>query len=47
VKFAPGGYHLMCEQPKMKVGSKVPVAISLSNGATVLVAFQVRNAAGK
>src|SRR5215470_1584659 len=22
-KFAPGGYHLMCEQPKMKIGGKV------------------------
>src|ERR1041385_5390748 len=22
VKFAPGGYHLMCDQPKMKIGTK-------------------------
>src|SRR6185503_1186282 len=47
VKFAPAGYHLMCEQAKMKVGTKVPVSFSLSNGTTVVVAFQVRNAAGK
>jgi copper(I)-binding protein len=47
VKFAPGGYHLMCEQPKMKIGAKVPVSLSLSNGTTVVVAFQVKNAAGK
>src|SRR5689334_4774339 len=47
VKFAPAGYHLMCEQPKMKIGAKVPVSFSLSNGTTVVVAFQVRNAAGK
>ena len=47
VRFAPGGYHLMCEQPKMKIGAKVPVSFSLSNGTTVVVAFQVRNAAGK
>ncbi len=47
VKFSPGGYHLMCEQPKLKIGSKVPVSLSLSNGTTVVVAFQVRNAAGK
>jgi len=47
VKFAPGGYHLMCEQPKMKIGDRVPVSFSLSNGTTVVVAFQVRNAAGK
>src|SRR3569623_1938926 len=47
VKFAPGGYHLMCEQPKMKIGTKAPVSFTLSNGSTVVVAFQVRNAAGK
>lgn len=47
VKFAPGGYHLMCEQPKLKIGSKTPVSIALSNGTTVVVAFDVRNAAGK
>lgn len=47
VKFAPGGYHLMCEQPKLKIGTKAPVSISLSNGSTVVVAFQVKNAAGK
>jgi hypothetical protein len=47
VKFTPGGYHLMCEQPKMKIGAKVPVSFSLSNGTTVVVAFEVRNAAGK
>ena len=47
VQFAPAGYHLMCEQPKMKIGAKVPVSFSLSNGTTVVVAFQVRNAAGK
>jgi hypothetical protein len=47
VKFAPGGYHLMCEQPKMKIGAKVPVVINLSNGSAAVVAFEVRNAAGK
>ena len=47
VKFAPTGYHLMCEQPKMKIGAKVPVSFSLYNGTTVVVAFQVKNAAGK
>jgi periplasmic copper chaperone A len=47
VKFAPAGYHLMCERPRMKIGAKVPVSFSLSNGTTVVVAFQVRNAAGK
>ena len=47
VKFAPAGYHLMCEQPKMTIGARVPVSFSLSDGTTVVVAFQVRNAAGK
>jgi copper(I)-binding protein len=47
VKFTPGSYHLMCVQPKMKIGAKAPVSFSLSNGTTVVVAFQVRNAAGK
>ena len=47
VKFAPGGYHLMCESPKMKIGGKVPVLLHLSDGSTVAVGFQVRNAAGK
>src|SRR3954468_5836987 len=47
VKFAPGGYHLMCEAPKLKIGTKTPVEIRLSKGGTVVVAFQVRNAAGK
>jgi copper(I)-binding protein len=47
VKFAPGGYHLMCEQPRLRIGTKAPVAIHLSNGSTVVVAFDVKNAAGK
>ena len=47
VRFAPGGYHLMCDSPKMKLGAKVPVLLHLSDGSTVAVGFQVRNAAGK
>lgn len=47
VRFEPRGYHLMCEQPKMKIGAKVPVLLHLSDGSTVAVGFQVRNAAGK
>ena len=46
-KFAPGGFHLMCEQPKMKVGGKVAVALALSDGTTVTTAFAVRDARGK
>jgi copper(I)-binding protein len=47
VKFAPGGYHLMCEGAKMKIGTKVPVLLNLSDGTAVAVAFQVRGATGK
>ena len=47
VTFAPGGYHLMCEGAKMKIGTKVPVLINLSDGTSVAVAFQVRGATGK
>ena len=47
VTFAPGGYHLMCEGARMKIGTKVPVLINLSDGTAVAVAFEVRGATGK
>jgi copper(I)-binding protein len=47
VNFAPGGYHLMCDQPRMKIGSKVAVLLKLSDGSVVAVAFSVRGASGK
>ena len=47
VSFAPGGYHLMCEGARMKIGTKVPVSINLSDGSSVVVAFEVRGATGK
>ena len=47
VRFAPGGLHLMCEQPKMKIGAKAPVTLHLAGGSSVSVAFEVRGAAGK
>lgn len=49
VRFAPGGYHLMCENPtaKMKLGSKVAVLFKLSDGSSVAAGFVVKNAAGK
>src|ERR1700761_3366671 len=47
VKFAPGGYHLMCTDAKLKIGTKASVLINLSDGTSVAVAFQVRNATGK
>ena len=49
VAFAPGGYHLMCTDPtpRMKIGARVPVLLSLSDGTAVAVAFAVRGANGK
>lgn len=49
VRFSPGGYHLMCENPtaKMKVGARVGVLLKLSDGSSVAAGFDVRNAAGK
>ena len=47
VKFAPGGYHLMCTDPALKIGSRVPVTLHLSDGSSIVAAFQVRGAAGK
>jgi periplasmic copper chaperone A len=45
--FLPGGYHLMCDQPKMKVGAAAPVTLQLSDGSSVKVFFAVRDARGK
>ncbi len=49
VHFAPGGYHLMCENPtaKMKLGSKVGVLLKLSDGSSIAAGFMVKNATGK
>jgi hypothetical protein len=47
VRFAPGGYHLMCDQPKMKIGAKVPVLLHLSDGSTIAVGFAVKGASGQ
>ena len=47
IRFAPGGYHLMCEQPKMKIGAKVPVVLQLSDGTAVAVGFTVKGATGR
>ena len=49
VKFAPGGFHLMCMNPTaaMKVGATVSVTFKLSDGSEVKTDFAVRNAQGK
>ena len=49
VKFAPGGFHLMCMNPTpaMKVGATVPVTLKLSDKSEVKADFPVKNAQGK
>ncbi|MDE2181597.1 MAG: copper chaperone PCu(A)C [Alphaproteobacteria bacterium] len=49
LKFAPGGYHLMCMDPKpsLKPGKSVDVSLLFADGTKLEVAFTVRNAAGK
>jgi periplasmic copper chaperone A len=45
--FAPGGYHLMCMQPKMKPGESVPVTLTFSGDEHQTVMFPVQNAKGQ
>ena len=49
LKFAPGGYHLMCMDPSpaLKPGAHTAVTLIFSDGAKVTSDFVVRNAAGK
>ncbi len=46
VDFTPGGYHLMCMQPKMHVGDDVPVTLMFERGYTLAVTMHVYGAAG-
>ncbi len=46
VTLAPGGYHLMCMQPVMKVGDQVPVTLSFQDGSKVVVTAPVYGASG-
>jgi copper(I)-binding protein len=45
--FAPGGTHLMCTDARLKIGTKMPVLINLSDGTAIAVAFAVKGATGK
>jgi periplasmic copper chaperone A len=49
VKFAPGGYHLMCTDPApaMKPGATVPVTLTFSDGFVLAAPFAVKDAKGK
>jgi hypothetical protein len=45
--FSPGGYHVMCMEPRMKVGETVPVTLLFQNAPSVTVAFHVYGVAGQ
>ncbi|MGH7044373.1 MAG: copper chaperone PCu(A)C, partial [Acetobacteraceae bacterium] len=45
-RFAPGGYHLMCMEPKMQPGQTVPVTLLFANGSRITASFTVRGASG-
>ena len=47
VRFAPGGYHLMCMAPKMKIGTEVPVTLHFADTTAVVAPFTVRGATGQ
>ena len=49
VKFAPGGYHLMCTSPSKDVtpGRSVPVTLLFEDGSSITASFPVRGATGK
>jgi copper(I)-binding protein len=49
LKFAPGGYHLMCMMPSagLRPGGHVAVTLDFADGAKVTGDFVIRNAAGK
>ena len=49
VKFAPGGYHLMCMDPAPAIapGATVSVTLSFSDGSKSQTRFAVKNAQGK
>jgi copper(I)-binding protein len=48
LKFAPGGYHLMCMQPAadIKPGNTVSITLTFADGSSVTAPFAVRNASG-
>ena len=47
VSFAPGGYHLMCMNPKMGIGDNVPVTLTFAGGEKVTAQFPVKGPGGQ
>jgi len=48
VKFAPGGYHLMCMSPTAAAarGGSVSVTLRFQDGGSLMAIFPVRGATG-
>jgi hypothetical protein len=48
VKFAPGGYHLMCMSPTAALarGGSVSVTLRFKDGDSLVASFPVRGATG-
>ncbi len=46
VTFQPGGYHLMCMSPVMKLGDTVKLTLSFQDGPAMTVAAPVYGAQG-
>jgi periplasmic copper chaperone A len=48
IRFAPGGYHLMCEQPTdaVRAGQSIAVTLRFEDGNTVTASFPVKGARG-
>jgi len=44
VTFAPGGYHLMCMSPVMKIGDKIQMTLSFQDGEKLYVSAPVYGA---
>jgi copper(I)-binding protein len=49
IRFSPGGYHLMCMDPKpvLKIGASVPVTLTFKDAPPLTARFAVRGATGK
>ncbi len=46
VALSEGGYHLMCMQPQMRVGGKVPITLEFQDGSLLTLTAPVYGASG-
>ena len=48
IRFEPGGFHLMCMEPKpaIKPGNEIAVTLDFSDGTNITAEFAVRTANG-